>query len=132
VHEANRALHVRLFREPWLGLNKGEVYIAQLSPHISYVAARPYCHGGLVAHNIAHNIVFNGGFPIRSQYYGQYCERSLPCPAGTPTVARARSCLHTRSLPCHFFSLPLTLFLLVGLNLRLPVCAIPPSTGDAP
>lgn len=25
VHEANRELHVRLFREPWLGLNKGEV-----------------------------------------------------------------------------------------------------------
>ncbi len=29
VHEANFALHVRLFREPWIGLNKGEVLMPE-------------------------------------------------------------------------------------------------------
>lgn len=31
VHESNRALHVRLFKEPWLGLKKGEVRNLYLS-----------------------------------------------------------------------------------------------------
>jgi hypothetical protein len=41
------------------------------------------CRGGRIRAHITNNIVFNVDFPIRSQFYRQYCERPLPCPAGT-------------------------------------------------
>jgi len=43
VHEANRALHIRLFREPWLGLSKGEVMLPEPMEWVFHLA-KLYTH----------------------------------------------------------------------------------------